>query len=198
MSFTYTTGIPAAGNNPSVDQPNMQTNTNSINSLIAVDHVGFNQLVDGGKHKYIRMPVGTIPAMSATEAALYSKTANTLSQLFYTNDTSTNQYQLTRASNVNFATFAQSTGWTFLPGGMLMQWGQATSSGVAFPNTTVTFPFTYTNAVYSVNCTILTTANSRFFVELYDLSTNQFRAVTRDSGGTITTAITFCWMAIGV
>jgi hypothetical protein len=41
-SFSYNNNIPLASNNPSVDQPNMEINTNSISSLIAVDHVGFN------------------------------------------------------------------------------------------------------------------------------------------------------------
>lgn len=52
MSFTYTTGIPAAGNNPSNDQPNMLQNTNAISNLLVVDHIGFNDS-DAGQHKKI-------------------------------------------------------------------------------------------------------------------------------------------------
>lgn len=49
MSFTYTTGVPNPPNLPAIDVGPMQVNTNSINSIIAVDHVGFNTS-GGGKH----------------------------------------------------------------------------------------------------------------------------------------------------
>lgn len=41
MSFTYNTAVPAANDNPSNDQPDMLTNTQSINSIWAIDHVTF-------------------------------------------------------------------------------------------------------------------------------------------------------------
>jgi hypothetical protein len=52
MAFTYIPAIPAAANNPSIDQPNMQTNTNSISNWTAVDHIGFNTIV-AGQHKQV-------------------------------------------------------------------------------------------------------------------------------------------------
>ena len=48
-TFLYNENIPAAGNNPSNDQPLMYINTNSIDALIAVDHVSFNA-DSGGQH----------------------------------------------------------------------------------------------------------------------------------------------------
>jgi hypothetical protein len=55
MSFTYTTGIPNPPNDPSVDVPNMQTNTNTINSWTEVDHIGFNNGL-AGQHTHITFP----------------------------------------------------------------------------------------------------------------------------------------------
>lgn len=51
-NFTYTRNIPAASHNPSSDQPIMQTNANSIDSIIEVDHFSFNAN-EGGWHKVI-------------------------------------------------------------------------------------------------------------------------------------------------
>jgi len=50
MSFTFNTGIPAANNDPSVDQPDMLSNNVSTNGILAVDHVSFNT-ANGGTHK---------------------------------------------------------------------------------------------------------------------------------------------------
>jgi len=50
MSFTFNTGIPAANNDPSVDQPDMLSNNVSTNAILAVDHVTFNT-ANGGTHK---------------------------------------------------------------------------------------------------------------------------------------------------
>src|ERR1017187_2807970 len=42
MTITYNRNIPDGPNNPSTDQPNMKTNTNSIDDIIAVDHQSFS------------------------------------------------------------------------------------------------------------------------------------------------------------
>jgi hypothetical protein len=81
--FQYNTGIPAAPNNPSVDQPDMLTNTDSIDGLIDVDHIGFNENL-GGYHDVIHQPPqvaapGTIAGIGQT----YTKTVTGDQQLFY-------------------------------------------------------------------------------------------------------------------
>lgn len=47
--FPFNTGVPNAPNNPSVDQPDMQTNNVSTAGLVAVDHIGFG-VNNGGYH----------------------------------------------------------------------------------------------------------------------------------------------------
>lgn len=56
MSFTYNLNIPNPPNPPSVDVPNMQTNTNSINNWVQVDHVGFAGTTSG-QHNHVTFPV---------------------------------------------------------------------------------------------------------------------------------------------
>jgi len=213
--FPYNRDIPDAPNDPSADQPLMKANTNNIDNIIDEDHFSFDEN-NGGLHRQVRLPLrggspGTIPpGLVAGEGTLYTKTVTstgvlTETGLFYTPDNSTDQYQLTRTITADIAEFGTNTnysgtlngGWTFLPGGLVLQYGLAVSSGTSNPNTIVTLPIAMTNNVYSVTCTILTTADSRFFVSVYDVSTNQFRAVTRDSSGSKTSGITFYWQVIG-
>lgn len=147
MSFqTYITGIPAANNNPSNDQPNMLTNTNSIPVVLAIDHFGFNDN-NGGLHKQVTMPVQSGVPSTATVGmgVLYTKTASSLtplneSDLFFSPDASGNQYQLTRTITGSFASFGGGPGWTFLPGGLIMQYG---SVATVSNNTSVSYPVTF-------------------------------------------------------
>ena len=48
-NFNYNVGIPAANNNPSVDQNPMLENFTAINQIIGIDHVSFNTN-NGGQH----------------------------------------------------------------------------------------------------------------------------------------------------
>lgn len=73
MSFTYVSNLPAAANNPSNDQPNMQTNTNSIASLISVNHIGFNTAT-AGQHKQVDFPDVIAPATpTGTASVIFPK-----------------------------------------------------------------------------------------------------------------------------
>ena len=213
MSFTFNNAIPAAGNNPSSDQPGMLTN-NISNALIwAVDHYGFG-VANGGSHQCVRMPFnspGSIPAgLIANEVTLYPKNAIGNSNLFFTNGNSGNEYQLTRANNTNFPSFStnnayasppsgftQTGGWTFLPGGMLFQYGFYGKSGALGTSGTIQFPFAFTNPPYSVTATIQRAAaggGSGIVVEVTgSVSTTSFgfSSSTSSSDGIF-------WMAIGV
>ncbi len=128
MSFTYTTGIPAAGNNPSVDQPKMQTNTNSINSLIAVDHFTFSS-GNAGAHNRVQLGeiATTIPAglKGGGFETLYAKVAGSaplgpLGEIFYHRAGALTGIQLTGPGT---PTLNVNNGYTFLPGGIMIQWG---------------------------------------------------------------------------
>lgn len=191
--YPYTTNIPAGGNNPSTDRPNMTENFNSTNGLIAEDHYGFNG-ANGGFHKQARMPaLVSIPTDRIDNCGtIYVKSLGNR-QLFYVNDQTTNEYQLTRVSNTNFATFSANPGWTFLPGGMLMQWGQNTSSSGA----TINFPFPFTTSCYSVQCTVTQNTTNRHFIYVRSFSNSSFVTTQLDSSGDAESS-TFTWIAIGI
>lgn len=65
MSFTFNTGIPAAGNNPSNDQPIMQANNVATDGILNVDHISFNAN-DGGTHKQVHLTAFTNPTVINT------------------------------------------------------------------------------------------------------------------------------------
>ena len=202
-NFTYTTGIPNPPNNPSSDVPGMQTNCNSLNSLISVDHIGFNDgSNNGGRHLQVQMPVqGSIPSgLIGGEGTLYTK-SGTGAQLFYTPGVSGNEYQLTRVIGPNFATFGtftnyppavvnQNGGWTFLPGGLLYQYGTMQTTG---SSTAVVFPIMFSSGLYSLNISYSQSSGGGATYGYTQQSQTGFKFNT--STGTV--GINFFWMAIG-
>lgn len=189
--FTFTRDIPDAPNNPSQDQPDMKVNNNSTDSILNVDHFGFN-LPDGGLHRQVTLNPQGAPGFPNGGSGVYY--ADAISGITWP------AYQNTSGAFF-LATVIPSpaaNGSTSLVGNLMFQWGQFTSVGTALPNAIVPFPTAFGATAFSVNCTILTTDDSRYFVEIYDITNIGFRAVTRDSGGSKTGGLTFCWMAVGV
>lgn len=152
----------------------IRTNFEIIQNRFEDNHTDFGS--GTGRHKFIEMPEqATIPAgLVGSEGTLYTKAAPSAtvnrSQIFYTNSTSGNEYQLTRVDNAQFPLFGTNTayladhegGWTFLPGGLFLMYGKRTYSGTA--PITITFPFPFSTAVFSVqaeerNVTTVTTSN---------------------------------------
>lgn len=90
---TYNLGIPDGPNNPSNDQPKMKTNTNAIQTLISVDHVGFNTNGSppngvGGHHLQVSFD-GKNPPLAQTDpqSVLYTNSgvASSVADMFYRN-----------------------------------------------------------------------------------------------------------------
>jgi hypothetical protein len=186
MNLNFNTGIPSAGNNPSDDQPLMQVNTNSEDAIWTVDHYGFRDN-NGGLHKQVRLvdllgiPTGLLSGMGTLYTKLATSTSpSTESDVFYSPDASGNEYQLTRAITASFSKFATNTtvgnttgGWTFLPGGLLLQYGSFDPN----TSTTVVFPVAFTNIPYIVGMTQSIDNNSTFrqaAVSTSSLSTTGF------------------------
>ena len=94
-AFTFSTLIPGANNNPSVDQGTMLQNNVSTNSILAVDHVSFNDAgsggpgSSGGQHLQVSFNGKNVPAGAPTDpiSILYtnSGTASTVSEMFFRN-----------------------------------------------------------------------------------------------------------------
>ena len=96
MTISYNASVPVATNNPSVDQPDMTINTQSVATIIAVDHVGFNSSGNpppasngiGGTHLQVTFNGKNTPgAQTDPQSVLYtaSGSASSVSQLQYVN-----------------------------------------------------------------------------------------------------------------
>lgn len=212
----YNLGIPASGNNPSADQPLMQTNTNNINAIIARDHIGF-KLQNSGLHNQVTTIIQSgVPSTAQIGSVVtYAKTAGQ-SQLFANSDNggTPNQYQLTRFIDASFTEFATNTnypqapavadqfgGWTFLPGGMLLQYGIGNIAANPTP-TTFKFPVPFNVAIinnpFSITISKISadvgSTGQEVRIITGSISNTQFQV--RQSSGSSANKI--YWMAIGV
>ena len=147
----YNLNIPAANNAPSDDQPNMLVNTNSISSLIDKDHFTFSE-TNSGWHRKSTYIAGSAPGSASDQIVEYGKTSSGSTELFIQRDGVGTEIQLTRGNPS-----VSANGYTFLPGGLLLQWGSvnATQSGVTF-----SFPISFTSSVYSVTLGIRSSGSS--------------------------------------
>jgi hypothetical protein len=134
-NFTYTNNIPAPSNSPSTDVPNMQVNTQSIASILGgdptVDMIGFGN-TNGGWHNWLTwIQQGADPGSVSGQYRAYTKSVSSSSEQFVQKDGISAPIQITRG-----VPSAVDGGYTYLPGGLLMQW-----KNVSIPSTSGTFTF---------------------------------------------------------
>jgi hypothetical protein len=184
-------------------QAGIKNNFSLIQTTIDQNHIDLN-LAGKGKHTVIQMPVlGSIPVnpvppggLVAGDATLYSKTTNATSNFFFSPDASGNEYQLTRGITASFANFGAATkGWTFLPGGLLLQYGLQN----AIHSVPIVFPIPFTNPPFNIQITASIPGQTRstVYADTSSITNTQFSAWTLDSSGN-STSTGISWIAIGI
>lgn len=157
MTFSYDGTLPNPPNDPADDVDQMQTNSASISSLIAIDHTGFNVAL-GGTHKQVTFASDNPPAVPTTPPVLFTNTQdgaaapNTLPGgipgLFFYSGTATQGQR----NNIVAA-----KGSVVLFGGIIIKWGTisftASSKAVVFATDSSNFP----NNLFSIILTAFTT-----------------------------------------
>lgn len=120
MTFIFNNGIPAAANNPSVDQPDMLQNNISTEGILAVDHYTFNTPT-GGIHTQVHLGQFTTPDVinaAGSQGSVifgFSGTAdNAHAQCFFKNPNGTFLMSANRA----FGSFQMTNGNMTLINGM--------------------------------------------------------------------------------
>jgi hypothetical protein len=174
----------------------IRTNFEIIRDDFAENHIEYNES-GAGKHKFLQMPdQASAPTTAADELGLYSKDVSGVSNLFMRSETDGEEYQVSSVDDANFSLFGTNTtyggatirgGWTYLPGGLLMQYGAVgrTTSGLFNVNYPKSFGATPFSLVVSTNQTG-TNAGGGI------LDDSQFQAKL-----TVSTAATLYWYAIG-
>lgn len=190
-NYTYIPSIPAADHNPSTDQPDMLINATSIASIVAVDLYGFG-VNNGGYHqKSTYIVQGSDPIPSNTDGAqgiVYARTSNSIAEIYLTRYGSATPVQMTRGP-----ISAVTSGYSFLPGGILIQWGQIDFSSAT---KSVTFPVAFTSTPFSLTFGVDTTTPSSNGTISYGtgtLSSTGFTARQMTNG-----SLTGKYIAIGV
>lgn len=144
------------------DYANVQANFNQANTTMAVNHYRFSDTSsNNGKHFYLQIPAPqTPPATGAMEFSVFNAvstydTATTNYDLRYQNPNNGATSSLLRGAIGTSNPLVQSgNGYSQLPGGLILQFGQFTingTMGTGFKNGgPVTFPISFPNNVYQI------------------------------------------------
>ncbi len=207
--MSYTQDIPVSGDSLGGTRDRIRTNFQLISSVFGQNHLTFGQS-NQGLHKYVVMPEADtlaapdgVPGTNANEAALFMNPGDNPAEtnLFIRGESNGNNWELTRLDNANFARFGKEAasapsltlpnGWTFLPGGLIMQWGEVpnvvTTGTVTFNVKNINFPSTILSVFTSLN------KDSNESSNVHTLTTTSFQYRTTTSSGTGT----LYWWALG-
>ncbi len=155
--------VPNAGQSLGVTRDQIRNNILDIKNSLAVNHVDLDNAPDTGKHlmtNFVQVSAAAEkPTTSATEVALYNDVATT-GQIYICppNTIQGDKKKLLTAGDISLATFGTNTnyptvvtgqdgGWTFLPGGLLLQYGRFTTGAVSG---VLTFPVKFSATPYSI------------------------------------------------
>ena len=147
---TFTNASPAANEVLATSQPLLLGNNQYLQTSIGVDHnfTANTATAQDGYHKIIHFQrqAGN-PAPIANVGQLFTKVGTASTQLFY-EDAAGNITQLT----TNVTPLRAASGYTFLPGSILMQWATVAvnTNGSGNATTTINFPIAFSNVPYSV------------------------------------------------
>lgn len=143
--MAYQPNIPTGSVPLNQDYLSIQNNFSTLNNLYSVDHIPLNNNVGtppDGYHKAIHLVPQAPPTAVAGYGELYAQNLNdgisSGEQLWYqfiSGSAVTINYPLTR----NFQPLAASPGYTFLPGGFIMQWGNGASKATIMFNVAAAF-----------------------------------------------------------
>ncbi len=214
----YLNNIPTGLINLDTDYKNLQNNFSQLDISFGINHFPFSEnSIKNGKHTFINMinnvniPSG-VNVLVQDEGTLYTKTNATITDLYYTPDNTGNEYQITRTDTSNFATFSTNTvypgaqvyetgGWTFLPGGLILQYGTVKPGQNTSQTGTTLFPINFTSAPFVVLPTAISRSagvgNQERVISIKDTSTtnNQFEWTWDNNTSNY---VGFSWVAIGI
>lgn len=145
--FPYTNNTPQSTDQISQTQPLIQQNFASIQTLLLQNHGDFTTAV-AGQHNYVQMPVQAVaPAVTAGEVGLYNLLNVGVNEMFVRKSNGTS-IPMTK-SDLNLP------GYTYLPSGIIIQWGLNTGGATALNS--VTYPIAFPTRTLIVNATPATT-----------------------------------------
>lgn len=153
--MTFNPAIPGPNDILSQSQAQIQTNFSQANTIFDVNHVTFDNatVAERGKHRKVDFKRIAAPGSVANEAVIYQKASGGSSNLFMQRDGVGTEIQLTGPNPV-----IAGNGTTFLPGGMILNYGTVVG---AVAGNTATFATPFPNNVFSITLGIGDTSTNR-------------------------------------
>lgn len=211
----YEPGIPTGTVNLNEDYKNIQNNFSQLDTTFGIDHLPFSSTSSKlGYHRVIHSvpfsttvtnppnnypPVAptTVPDVGQIFTAIVNDGFNTDSALFYRTASSA-VMQLTS----NKQPHAGNNGYTFIPGGLLVQWGQITNvtdvfTQLTFSTNNIAFPnhcYAIFTQPYGTNVVPSNEEQCTIQIDFSSINNLGFKWVTQTNSGRYTG---FFWIAIG-
>lgn len=144
--MTFTPNIPASGQSLGSSRTQVVNNFTNYLNLVSQDHVAPNAMGQGKHNKSTYVVQGSDPTTASGEAALYALTGSAGTEVFLIRDNIAGTKTALTTSKIA-APVASSSGISWLPGGILIQWRAV--AGVS-NGTAITFPVPFPN-----NCWVI-------------------------------------------
>jgi len=204
--MAYQSNIPQATDLLAVSQGDILNNFSAISTYLNVNHVDFNG-ADQGKHKWVTFPVQSMNppvVFNAGEIGVYSflSPVTGVNELYINKTNQVTVVQNTITASVLSTTSApanNSSGWSYLPSGIIIKWGNGNANG----NTAITFPVAANipvfTEVFSVQLTtfVNSAVDTNTFVRLSAFTNVGFNCYGSSRTATGAAACSFQYLAIG-
>jgi len=192
----YQQNIPLPTDQGSQSQADLLGNFQALYTLIDENHAIFGD-PNEGKHKWVTLPAQLAPPVTAAnEVALFAGPS------VYTGATELGYRREGNGAIIDFTSANRAiAGWTFLPSGVLLKWGQAATTN-AGPDT-IAFPVAANipvfNNVYSMQLTPFEPGalDTNIAVRLLTFTAADFDVWGSDRTIVSNVAMTFNYLAIG-
>ncbi len=198
--MTFTGSIPQTGQSLGQTRDNIRDNFTNYNDTMSVNHVppngagGYPQ----GKHTFAEFVVqAQSPPTTTAEVALYSRSLgipNGTPQLFLQKENQLVNTADIQMSRLDTGVLNAVNGWTFLPGGLIYQWGIFAFVGAA---SSVNVVFATSNISFPTNCWNVQLTGIGFNNTFDVTNTDNLHFTASRSLGTLGSNQSFYWTAIG-
>lgn len=142
--MTFTSGVPTTGQTLGQTRDIIRNNFTNYFNVVSQDHISPNATGEGKHNKSTYVAQTVDPVTALNEIAEYSKNASGIIQGFLAPSNAGTPIQMTR---LDTGALNNSNGYSFLPGGLIIQW--AALSAIS-NNQEVTFPIAFPTACFVV------------------------------------------------